>query len=360
MRRDHRFRPKLEPLENREVPAVLQVNPANPLAFHTIQSAINAAHQGDVIDVAHASYSEDVIINKGVSLIGQPDPATHQNPFIVGAGGAAGTEVIVRVASNVSNVLIQNFAIGDSEGQQAQQIGVEIDGGASSVVLNHDVIRKVRNPLAAFSGPTATIGILVQPAAHNISITNLALYEIHDPRGSTGAVGIVVNGASQVSIAHTYVKNVGDTGFIIEGAASGVTLSNDAVEKTESNAGIGILVKGSAQVTLNHDKAYALAGASTGLEVSGSASVVGTKDELSENNVGAFITADFTGKLSITDSDINGNVQAGVINLSSVVVNATGDWWGDPSGPAPKGKGNGVRGKVNFTGWLATPPVPPP
>ena len=342
------------------MPAVLQVNPANPLAFHTIQSAINAAHQGDVIDVAHASYFEDVVISKGVSLIGQPDPATHQNPFIVGSGGAGGSEVVVRVAPNVSGVLIQNFAIGDSEGQQARETGVEIDSGASNVVLDHDVIRKVRNPLAAFSGPTATIGILVQPAAHNISITNLAVYEIHDPPRSTGAAGIVVNGATQVSIAHTYVKNVGDTGFVIEGAASGVTLSNDAVEKTESGAGIGILVKDSAQVTLDHDKAYALAGDSAGLEVSGSANVAGTKDELSENNVGALITADFTGKLSITDSDINGNIKAGVINLSSVLVDATGDWWGDPTGPAPGGKGNGVQGKVNFAGWLVTPPVPPP
>jgi hypothetical protein len=360
LRRDHRFRPKLERLEDREVPAVLQVNPANPLAFHTIQSAINAANQGDVIDVAHASYFEDVVINKGVSLIGQPDPVTHQNPFIVGSGGTAGSEVVVRVAPNVNGVLIQNFAIGDSEGQQAQQTGVEIDSGASNVVLNHDVIRKVRNPLAAFSGPTATTGILVQPAAHNISITNVAVYEIHDPPGSTGAVGIVVNGASQVSIAHTYVKNVGDTGFIIEGAASGVTLSNDAVEETESTAGVGFLVADSAQVNLNHDKAYALAGASTGLEVSDSANVVGTKDELSENGVGALVTADFTGSLSLTYGDINGNTQAGVINLSSVVVNATGDWWGDPSGPAPQGLGNKVQGSVNFAGWLTTPPVPPP
>jgi hypothetical protein len=359
VKRHNHFRPRLEALEAREVPAILQVNPALPTAFHTIQSAINAAHPGDTIDVAHGSYFEDIVIDKGVSLIGQPD-ARHQNPFIVGSGGAGGIEAVVRVAPNVNNVFIQNFAIGNSEGTQQEQIGVLIDTGAGNVTLDHDVIRKVRNSLVSVPSPAATIGILVQPTAHNVLITHLALYQILDPPGSQGAAGIVVDGASQVSIAHTYVKHVGDVGFVVKGAASGVTLSDDAVEETLSSSGIGISISGSAQVTLDHDKAYKLAGTSIGLEVSGAAHVTGTKDQLSENAFGALVTADFTGALSLTKSDINGNTQAGIDNLSAVLVNATGDWWGDPSGPAPQGIGNAVQGKVNFSGWLATPPIPPP
>jgi hypothetical protein len=353
------FRPRLEALEAREVPAILQVNPALPTAFPTIQSAINAANPGDTIDVAHGTYNEDVVIDRSVSLIGQPD-ARHQNPFIVGSGGAGGIEAVVWVAPNVNNVFIQNFAIGDSEGTQQEQVGVLVDTGASNVTLDHDVIRKVRNPHVSVAGPATTIGILVQPTANNVSLTHLALYQILDPPGSQGAVGIVVDGASQVSIDHTYVKHVGDTGFLVEGAASGVTLSNDAVEETLSSSGIGISISGSAQVTLDHDKAYQLAGTSIGLEVSGSAQVTGTKDQLSENAFGALITADFTGTLSLTQGDINGNIVAGIDNLSAVLVNATGDWWGDRSGPAPQGIGNAIEGQVNFSGWLATPPIPPP
>jgi hypothetical protein len=358
VKRHNHFRPRLEALEAREVPAILQVNPAVPTAFHTIQSAINAAHPGDTIDVAHGSYREDVVIDKGVSLIGQPD-VRHQNPFIVGTGGAGGIEAVVRVAANVQNVFIQNFAIGSSDGIQQEQIGVLIDPGAANVTLDHDVIRKVRNSLVSVSGPSATIGILVQPTAHNVLITHLALYQILDPPGSQGAAGIVVDGASQVSVVHTYVKHVGDIGFVVKGAATGVTLSNDAVEETLSSSGIGISISGSAQVTLDHDKAYQLAGTSIGLEVGGSAHVTGTKDQLAENAFGALITADFTGTLSLTDSNIYGNIQAGIDNLSAVLVDATGDWWGDPSGPAPQGKGNAVRGKVNFSGWLASPALPP-
>jgi hypothetical protein len=359
LQRHNRFRPRLETLEAREVPATLQVNPADPIAFPTIQSAINAANPGDIISVAHGTYNEDVVIDRGVSLIGQPD-ARNQNPFIVGSGGAGGIEAVVRVAPGVNNVFIQNFAIGNSQGTQQLQVGVLIDTGAGNVTLDHDVIRKIRNPSVSVAGPAATFGILVEPTAHDVLITHLALYQIFDPPGSQAAAGIVVDGASQVSIVHTYVKNVGDVGFIVKGAASGVTLCNDAVEKILSSSGIGIRISDSAQVTLYHDKAYDLAGTSIGLQVSGSAQVTGTKDQLSENAFGAVITANFTGTFSVTQSDINGNTQAGVNNLSGVLVDATGDWWGVASGPAPQGTGDSALGSVDFSGWLATPPIPPP
>ena len=357
MRQNNRVRLRLEALEDRAVPAILQVNPAIPTAFHTIQSAINAAQPGDTIDVAHASYFEDVVIDRSVSLIGQPDPLTHQNPFIVGNGGGGGIEAVVRIADGVSNVTIQNFAIGDGEGQQQVQVGVLIGAGSSNVNLNHDVIRKVRNPLVAIAAPATTDGILVESTAHNITITSVALYDIPDPPGRNIAVGIAVIGASQVSISHTYANEVGDIGFLISGAATGVNLSADAVGQTLSMSGIGILVQGSAQVTLYHDDVYQLQGTSIGLRVGGSAQVTGTKDEFTENASGVQVLADFTGSLSLTNSNIDGNTLAGIDNLSTVLVTATADWWGDPTGPAPQGLGDAVIGPVNVSTWFTVPAV---
>jgi hypothetical protein len=343
-------------LEAREVPATLQVNPNDPAAFQTIQSAINAAQPGDTVNVAHASYHEDVVIDRSVSLIGQPD-GRHQNPFIVGSGGAGGIEAVVQIADGVDGVVVQNFAIGDSHGQQQEQVGVLVGSGASNVTLDHDVIRKLRDPLASVPGPASTVGVLVEPTSQNILITHLALYRILDPPGSQGAVGIVVDGASQVSIVHTYVKHVGDVGFQIKGAASGVTLTADAVEETESTSGTGILVQDTAQVTLDHDKVYELPGASTGLELDASAQVMGTKDQLTGNAIGASLPTDFTGTFAVSDSDINTNTQAAIDNLSSVVVDATGNWWGAATGPAPQGAGDAVIGAVDFSDWLTRPAV---
>ena len=358
MRRRNRFRPMLEALEAREVPAVLQVNPAVATDFHTIQSAINAAQPGDTIDVAHASYQEDVIIDKSVSLIGQPDPVLHQNPFIVGAGGAGGLEAVVRVADQVNNVVIENFAIGNGEGEQQEQLGVLIGTGAGNVNLNHDVIRKVRNPLVAVAGPAVTDGILIEQGAHNVSISDLALYQIHDPTGSQGrAVGIVIDGANQVSINHTYVKNVDDLGILVRGSATGVGLLGIGVEAILSMSGIGIAIENSAQVALDHAKVYQLAGNSIGLLVEGSAQVNGTNCQLTENAYGVQVAPDFTGSLTLRHSNIDGNTKAGIDNFAMVAVNAPGDWWGDASGPAPHGLGNAVVGLVNVPSWLTTPAV---
>jgi hypothetical protein len=355
LRQRNRVRLRLEALEDRAVPAILQVNPAIPTAFHTIQSAINAAHPGDTIDVAHASYEEDVVIDRSVSLIGQPDPLTHQNPFIVGNGGRGGVEAVVHIANGVSNVTIQSFAIGDGEGQQQVQVGVLIGVGASNVNLNHAAIRKLRNPLVATAGPATTDGILVQPAAHNVSISNVAVYNIVDPPGSHGGIGIVVNGASQVSISHTYANDVADIGFLIRGAATAVTLSADSVGQTLSTSGVGIFVRDSAQVTLYHDYVYQLPGMSIGLRVAGSAHVTGSKDEFTENGFGVQVQAGFTGSLFLTNSNITDNTMLGIDNFSKVMVTATGDWWGDPTGPAPRGLGDAVIGPVDVSTWLTVP-----
>jgi hypothetical protein len=355
LRRHTKYRPRLEALEDRQAPAILQVNPAIATDFQTIQSAINAAQPGDTINVAHGTYGADIVIDRSVTLIGQPDPLTHQNPFIVGSGGAGGVEAIVRIADQVSGVTIVNFAIGNSAGQQQVQVGVLIGKGAGDVTLVKDVIRKVRNPLVAVPAPATTDGILVERAAHDIIISNVALYKIRNPPGSHSAVGIVVNGASQVSIAHTYVINVEDIGFLIEGSSTGVRLSENGVERTLSFSGVGISIKDNAQVTLYRNTVYELPGASIGLLVDGSASVTGAKNQIIENSVGVEIGADFTGSFSLTHSSFAANDLAGIENLSNVLVTATGDWWGAPSGPSPAGIGDAFIGPINVLGWLTSP-----
>ena len=58
---------------------------------------------------------------------------------------------------------------------------------------------------------------------------------------------------------------------------------------------------------------------------------------------------------TIIDNNIFNNLGFGLINTDpSVLINATGNWWGDPSGPSGNGPGSGnaVTGNVSYQNWL--------
>lgn len=65
---------------------------------------------------------------------------------------------------------------------------------------------------------------------------------------------------------------------------------------------------------------------------------------------------------SASNNSISGNDAYGLYNGGSGILNATCNWWGDPSGPHhatanPSGKGNSVSDKVLFSPWVAPPTV---
>lgn len=67
-----------------------------------------------------------------------------------------------------------------------------------------------------------------------------------------------------------------------------------------------------------------------------------------------------SGTSTITDSSIAGHTQYGVYNRSTSVIDATNNYWGDPSGPRHKddnldGLGDGVSDYVDFHPWTGLP-----
>ena len=62
----------------------------------------------------------------------------------------------------------------------------------------------------------------------------------------------------------------------------------------------------------------------------------------------------------INNNIIEGNTRGGILNKVQTEVDATNNWWGDPSGPHhptlnPNGKGDKVSGNVLFKPWLTAP-----
>jgi parallel beta-helix repeat protein len=98
--------------------------------YETIQKAINAANPGDVIEVTHGTYYENLMVNKSVSIVGE-DPANT----VIDGGGKGIVVNIIR-----SNVVVRGFTIQNGEQENNLPVsGISVRG--NSTVVNNTVLR---------------------------------------------------------------------------------------------------------------------------------------------------------------------------------------------------------------------------
>ncbi len=299
----------LEELESRLTPTTIQVVPG----LHALQNAIDAASAGDTLLLAHGTYNEDVVIDKQLAIIGQPD-VDHQNPFIVGDGGSAGKEVIVEVAPHVEGVSISHVAIGDSHGVNPTQVGVLLGQGSGFFSFSYSVVRKVRDATAQVPGIAATVGFLAEPGTHDITVSHVAYYNIDDPPGAVAhsfAYGMWLDGSNNVAIDHTYVKHTGDVGFFVSGGSQHVFMNYCATEELLSPNPIGFYVQDST-ATLSGCKAYDLQGISIGLKLEGTADVSLLYGALTGNAYGVVV---YGGMFTVDGTDIGGTRVQDILRL---------------------------------------------
>jgi len=84
-------------------PKTWTVDDDGPADFHTIQEAVDVASDGDTVFVYEGTYSENIIVNKGISLLGEDKYTT-----IIDAPERFGRGIHV---SSTSNVTISEFTI---------------------------------------------------------------------------------------------------------------------------------------------------------------------------------------------------------------------------------------------------------
>jgi parallel beta-helix repeat protein len=132
-----------------------------PNQYATIQSAINAANNGDTIQIAPGRYYETVNVNKSVSIIGQSAASTTVYGLVEGYDQSSnGSPFYV----SASNVVIANLTI--KQGQEYRgAIGVS---GAHDIIITGNIITQGYG----YSG--TAIGI---SDCNNFAITNNTISE---------------------------------------------------------------------------------------------------------------------------------------------------------------------------------------
>ena len=304
------FRPKLEVMDDRLVPAVLFVDDdkgqkANA-QYTSIQAAVTAALPGDTVRVYKGTYREQVTVGKRLTLeaVGKQE-AVIQPP----AGGVAGA--LVRV-TGAHGVVVDGFTV---RGPGADLTGgIAVLGGASASVVNN-LVTDIRNdPL---SGNQTGFGIVVIDSDAVVAGNTVARYQ---------KAGIAADGTGTVTIRDNTVTGVGPTATI---AQNGIQLTAGAAGTVTGNRVSG--------------NVYTPAGTeSTGVVLVGAGAVAVTDNRLTGNEIGLAAVKQTAGLL-VSDNRVAESVLYGVqlTDSSAAVVRGntitqTGD---SPQGGAQTGLG---------------------
>jgi parallel beta-helix repeat protein len=359
-------RPTLETLENRRVPSTLHVGANEP--FHTIQSAVNAAHPGDKILVDPGTYQEQVTIpaaDNGLSLLSlRPLAAIIKAPAAMtgtkaivddagaksvtiagftitgpGAMGAGGIGYGIRVDSGGSAIIAANHIthitdnpIDGAQNGVAVQVGRQAEGTTGSAIIVDNVIDNYQKGGIVVSntgshadivdntvqgiGPTALLaqnGIQISDGASASVSDNFVTGNIYTP-GTTQATGILLFNPGTVRVDHNRVTH-NDIGIIAVGG-SGLTIDHN---KVSHSTFFGIVLDGTtnSQLSYNKTKDNGSAGGSAGLALI-NANHNTVDHNTSDHNHGDGILVDSTSTgNTITDNHLHGNTHFDVEDTST-------------------------------------------
>jgi parallel beta-helix repeat protein len=209
----------LEFLETRTLFTTLTVGPSS--AYHTIQSAVNAAHAGDSILVTPGTYTEQVTIPSGLNNL----TISAQNPQASPAGVAlpAGASI-----ATINSLLppSPNASIIQAPASMSSPKAIVYDNGANNLHITGFIIQ------GPGGGPNDSIefGVLIDHAS-NVEIDHSRIVHIHDTPTSNvqKGIGIEAELGSSANIHDNFLADNQKSGIIIDGAGSSGTVNSNVV-----------------------------------------------------------------------------------------------------------------------------------
>jgi Ca2+-binding RTX toxin-like protein len=164
--------------------------------FPTIQAAINAARNGDTIQIGAGVYRESLIINKSISLVGAGrttviQPGANNNGIQLGIG-SSGTKISgVRVQDGRAGVLttarLENITIEDSFFDNLERYAVQISNGTKNAIVRGNTIRNVNVGVQVLSDAADITDNVVVTNNRITDVSGIALYLTPQTNGTQGA-----------------------------------------------------------------------------------------------------------------------------------------------------------------------------
>ncbi|MFN7995766.1 MAG: right-handed parallel beta-helix repeat-containing protein [Bryobacteraceae bacterium] len=390
--------------------ATLCVNPGGTGGcYATINAAVTAAANHDIVRVAAGTYKEDVVIGRPLSLVG----SGSQSTIIDAAGMANGVYIDGLDHLGLNNVLVAAFTV-----RNANFEGILITNASNSVIYNNRVINNNKAlDITTFSCPglpafeTAesedcgegihlvgadhtTVqnnvvqnnagGILMSdetaPTHDNLISGNTVANNPYDC-GITMASHPPASGTAPFGVIHNTILNNQSThnGYQVPGAGAGIGIftflpggtvtGNVVVGNVVMNNGLpGVtfhahgpqenlndnVIAGNTISGNGPDTEDAATPGPTGINVYGLSAIMGTI--ISQNVIDGEMIDIAVNTPAEVQAHFNNFHDAtyGIDNLGTGIANGTENWWGCSGGPGATGCAT-TGGLVRFAPWLTNP-----
>jgi hypothetical protein len=304
-----------------------------PGDYPTIQQAINAANDGDTIIIDPGTYTEgpQFVINKNLTISGT-EKATTIIKAAVDTGSSGDTRGWFLVNSDVifdlNNVTIDG--LGHNIYQAIRDKG---QGTITNCIFNNIVY-------------PGYAGLAVVAFGGDVNVTECTFDNI----GRIGVLYFGIGVTDSLFMGNNYTgKGDGDwLDYGVEvGAGAHVTIDGNYISRctgiasVDNSTSAGILVttyygEGSQATITHNDISSCTCGIAVGYDESDTSSVVVHENNFFDNECGLCSTAP--------------------------TIDATRNWWGDPTGPHATtntgGLGNNITDNVSFEPWLIAPYPP--
>ncbi|MEF2966443.1 right-handed parallel beta-helix repeat-containing protein [Paenibacillus sp. M1] len=327
-----------------------------PGDFPTITAAIAAAAPFDTIRVAPGTYNETVIVNKTIQLLGaqagvdaRTRPGTAGAESIISAVNASGTVQLTATHAVIDGFTIQNNTAGP---------GIVTAAAGSGYWIFSNIIRN--NTFGIYLNSDT---ILESQVRHNFFISN-------NQAGAGSGNGVFSeNGANfwvDENLFTGHATSSVNFAPITPGAVNAVVSNNTMITDNSiavTNAS-NIKIADNLQ-TNSQGSAIFFGGNSSNVDIEGNAILNGVSNAVRVTT--AFVGTPNT-NIRMKNNTISGNAVAGLnldtgayaVGGTSLALDATNNYWGSPTGPAPIGTGDAVidpDGVAVVTPFLTEPPV---
>jgi len=316
-----------------------------PADFPTIQEAIDAASEGDTINAAAGSYSENVLISKdNITLQGAGAANTvidgGGEDVIVIQGGKAVTIKTLTVRSGNTGIIARRgatFEVRDILVQDCSTKGIQVDENSTARIADSKVMRNGDDGILVFRNSSVTILGMVESSNntrfgfHFLNTSNGFFYGATITANDNGRHGIMVSQSSSLTSQSSTVtvKNNTNDGVCVLSASALDLDSGSWITENNNRCGLNVAVSSSLYINTNcslisrQNKNYGMEVAETSnAEIGGTVLIDGNGEYgMFVFNSSSLGIAD-TAKVTVTGT--TGGYGVGISVLDSSSLNAWG------------------------------------